>query len=49
MAPQPNESRQPFIPPDRVLKSLDANFESFFYKREYTERNFCFYMQVCAQ
>ena len=45
---QPGESRQSFIPPDKVLKSLDSNFESFFYKREYTERNFCFYMQACA-
>ena len=32
-----------------MLKSLDSDFESFFYKREYTERNFCFYFQVCAQ
>ena len=37
------------MPPDRVLKSLDTSFESFFFKREYTERNFCFYFQVCAQ
>jgi len=42
-------SRQPIVPPDKVLKSLDTSFESFFYKRQYSERNFSFYMQVCAQ
>ena len=42
-------SRQPLVPPDRVLKSIDTSFESFFYQRPYTERNFCFYMQACAQ
>ena len=41
-------SRQPIISPDRVLKSLGTAFESFFYQRAYTERNFCFYMQACA-
>ena len=43
------QPRSAIVPPDRVLKSLDTSFESFFYQREYTERNFCFYMQVCAQ
>lgn len=43
------ERRQPIVPPDRVLKSIDTSFESFFYQRAYTERNFCFYMQACAQ
>ena len=37
------------VPPDRVLKSIDTTFESFFYQRKYTERNFCFYLQACAQ
>ena len=31
------------------MKHIDTSFESFFYKREYTEKNFCFYMQVCAR
>ena len=29
--------------------AMDSTFETFFFKRDYTERNFCFYMQVCAQ
>ena len=48
-ANQMDKRRQPYIPADQVLKSLDTDFESFFYKREYSERNFCFYLQVCAQ
>ena len=28
---------------------MDANFESFFFKRAYSERNFGFYIQICAQ
>ena len=28
---------------------MDASFESFFYQRAYTERNFAFYLQVLAQ
>ena len=36
------------VPPDRVMKEIDTSFESFFFKRAYTEKNFCFYMQVCA-
>ena len=46
--PNPDERRS-IIPPDQVLKSLDTDFESFFFKRPYTERNFCFYLQLCAQ
>ena len=38
-----------YIPPDQVLREMDSNFESFFFKRDYTERNFGFYMQICAQ
>ena len=38
-----------YVPPDRVLREMDSNFESFFFKRAYTERNFGFYIQVCAQ
>ena len=38
-----------YIPPDKVLRAMDSSFESFFYKRDYTEHNFWFYMQVCAQ
>ena len=38
-----------YVPPDRVLKEMDANFESFFFKRAYSERNFGFYIQICAQ
>ena len=26
------------------MKHMDTSFESFFYKREYTEKNFNFYM-----
>ena len=35
--------------PGDVLKHIDSTFESFFYKRNYTERNFSFYLQVLAQ
>ena len=35
--------------PSQFLKHMDTNFEDFFYKRKYTERNFCFYLQVLAQ
>ena len=38
-----------YTPPDKVIRHMDSTFESFFFKRDYTERNFCFYMQVCAQ
>ena len=27
---------------------MDSSFESFFYRRKYTERNFTFYLQVLA-
>ena len=37
-----------YIPPDKVLREMDANMESFFFKRDYTERNFSFYIQICA-
>jgi pentatricopeptide repeat protein len=30
------------------MKHLDSSFESFFYQRDYTERNFTFYLQVLA-
>ena len=43
------ETSTKYIPPDKVLRAMDANFESFFFKRDYTERNFGFYLQVCAQ
>jgi len=26
------------------MKHMDTSFESFFYQREYNEKNFCFYM-----
>ena len=29
--------------PDTFMKHLDTSFESFFYQRDYTERNFTFY------
>ena len=41
--------RPKYIPPDKVLREMDADIESFFFKREYTERNFGFYLQICAQ
>ena len=31
------------------MKHMDTGFESFFYKRPYSERNFSFYLQVCAK
>ena len=34
--------------PDQFMKHIDATFESFFYQRAYTERNFTFYLQVLA-
>ena len=34
--------------PDTFMKHMDTSFESFFYQREYTERNFTFYLQVLA-
>lgn len=46
--PDANMSRS-IVPPDQVLKTLETSFESFFFRRPYTEKNFCFYMQVCAQ
>jgi hypothetical protein len=30
--------------PDSFMKHLDTSFESFFYQRDYTERNFTFYL-----
>lgn len=30
------------------MKHMDSSFESFFYRRKYTERNFTFYLQVLA-
>ena len=42
-------TRSSYIPPDRVVKEMDANFESFFFKRAYSVRNFGFYIQICAQ
>lgn len=43
-----SNERPKYIPPDKVLMEIDSTFETFFFKRDYTERNFCFYMQVCA-
>ena len=44
-----SQERAKYIAPDKVLQAMDSTFETFFFKRDYTERNFCFYMQVCAQ
>jgi hypothetical protein len=40
---------QPVMTASTILKQIDSTFESFFHKRDYTERNFSFYLQVLAQ
>lgn len=30
--------------PDTFMKHMDTSFESFFYQRDYSERNFTFYL-----
>lgn len=30
--------------PDQFMKHLDTSFESFFYQRDYNEKNFTFYL-----
>jgi len=35
---------QPALSASTVLKQIDSSFESFFHKRDYTERNFSFYL-----
>jgi hypothetical protein len=30
--------------PDEFMKHMDSSFEAFFYQRDYTERNFTFYL-----
>ena len=42
------ENRNRYVTPDKVLQSLDSDFESFFFRRQYTEYNFSFYIQVLA-
>ena len=39
---------QPTMTASTILKQIDSTFESFFHKRDYTERNFSFYLQVLA-
>lgn len=34
--------------PGEFMKHMDSSFESFFYQRDYNERNFTFYLQVLA-
>ena len=34
--------------PDQFMKHMDSTFESFFYQRDYTLKNFCFYLQVLS-
>jgi hypothetical protein len=38
----------PYVTPSTILKQIDSSFESFFHQRDYTERNFAFYLQVLA-
>mmetsp|Transcript_33326 Transcript_33326/g.51076 ORF Transcript_33326/g.51076 Transcript_33326/m.51076 type:complete len:83 (+) Transcript_33326:97-345(+) len=34
--------------PDQFMRHMDTSFESFFYQRDYTEKNFNFYLSVLA-
>lgn len=40
---------EPKYAPGHFLKQIDTSFESFFYQRDYTLKNFNFYLQVLAQ
>lgn len=34
----------PSVSPGKILQQIDSSFESFFNQRDYTERNFSFYL-----
>ncbi len=40
---------QPKMTPNEFMKNIDTSFESFFYQRDYSLKNFNFYLQVLAQ
>ena len=42
-------ARSPTTTASTFLKTMDSNFEVFFQKRTYSEKNFAFYLQVLAQ
>jgi hypothetical protein len=43
-----DEAFQAKVTPGSYVKHIDTSFESFFYQREYTLKNFNFYLQVLA-
>ena len=47
--PPPPKHERGATDPASFMKHMDTGFESFFYKRAYTERNFQFYFQICAK
>jgi len=43
------QARQPVTSASTFLKTMNSDFEVFFQKRAYNEKNFSFYLQVLAQ
>jgi hypothetical protein len=44
-----DEVTQAKMSPNAYLKNIDSSFENFFYQRDYSVKNFNFYLQVLAQ
>lgn len=44
-----SQMMQPQVHASTFLKHMNSDFEVFFQRRNYTEKNFCFYLQVLAQ